>query len=51
MRRRYPRAPEGPYAPPRIPAVIESPEVAIGAIPDNQFEEARRLIRVSGSAR
>jgi len=41
----YPRDPEGNYAPPRIPAVIEPPEEAIGGISADQLEEACRLVR------
>ncbi|MGI9288014.1 MAG: biosynthetic-type acetolactate synthase large subunit [Pseudomonadales bacterium] len=47
VQQHYPRDPEGNYTPPRIPAVIEPPQAALGGIPDKQLEEACRLIRES----
>jgi acetolactate synthase-1/2/3 large subunit len=44
IQQHYPRDPEGNYVEPRIPAVIELPEPAIGGMTDNQLEEACRLI-------
>jgi len=44
IQQHYPRDPEGNYTPPRIPAVIESPEPAVGGISENQLAEAQRLI-------
>ena len=44
IQQHYPRDPEGNYTPPRIPAVIEPPEVSIGGISESQLEEACRLI-------
>ncbi|WP_206019791.1 biosynthetic-type acetolactate synthase large subunit [Pseudomaricurvus alkylphenolicus] len=44
IQQHYPRDPEGNYAPPRIPAVIEKPEPGIGGIPETQLEEACRLL-------
>jgi acetolactate synthase-1/2/3 large subunit len=44
IQQHYPRDPEGNYTPPRIPAVIESPELAVGGISENQLAEAQRLI-------
>ncbi|QIB64596.1 biosynthetic-type acetolactate synthase large subunit [Kineobactrum salinum] len=45
IQQHYPRDPEGNHVPPRIPAVVEAPEAAIGGLSGNQLEEACRLIR------
>ncbi|WP_020677625.1 biosynthetic-type acetolactate synthase large subunit [Geopsychrobacter electrodiphilus] len=45
IQQQYPRDPEGNYAPPRMPAVIEAPEAVIGGISETQLEECRRLMR------
>lgn len=44
IQQHYPRDPEGNYTPPRIPAVIETPESFIGGLSDNQLTEACHLI-------
>lgn len=44
IQQQYPRDPEGNYAPPRMPAVIEPPEKTIAEITSTQLEECRRLI-------
>ncbi len=44
IQQHYPRDPDGNYAPPRIPAVVELVEPTIGGLTDNQLEEACRLI-------
>jgi len=44
IQQHYPRDPEGNYMEPRIPAVVEMPESAIGGMTHNQLEEACRLI-------
>lgn len=44
IQQQYPRDPEGNYAPPRMPAVIEPPEKSVGGISETQLEECRRLI-------
>lgn len=45
IQQHYPRDPEGNYAPPRIPAVIETPESSVGGISETQLVECRRLIQ------
>ena len=44
IQQHYPRDADGRYAPPRIPAVIDAPEGAIGGIPDAQLRQCVRLI-------
>lgn len=44
IQQHYPRDADGRYAPPRIPAVIDAPEAAIGAIPPAQLEQCVRMI-------
>lgn len=44
IQQQYPKDPEGNYVEPRIPAVLEAPELAIGAMTEQQVEEACRLI-------
>ncbi len=44
IQQHYPLDPEGNYTPPRIPAVIEPPEHAVGGLSENQLAEALRLI-------
>ncbi len=44
IQQHYPRDPDGRYAPPRIPAVIDAPEAPIGAIPDAQLKQCVRMI-------
>lgn len=45
IQQHYPKDAEGNYTPPRIPAVIEPPETAIGGLTQNQLDEACRLLR------
>jgi acetolactate synthase-1/2/3 large subunit len=47
IQQHFPRDPEGNYAPPRMPAVIEAPEKYVGGISETQLEECRRLINES----
>jgi len=47
IQQHYPRDPDGNYAEPRIPAVVEAPEPSIGGMTENQLEEACRLINES----
>ena len=47
IQQHYPRDPDGNYTPPRIPAIIHSPEPASGPINDGQLDEMTRLIRES----
>ena len=47
IQQHYPRDPEGNYTPPRIPAVIEAPEKAIGGMTSNQLQQACRLVAES----
>ena len=44
IQQHYPRDPDGRYAPPRIPAVIDLPEAAVGAIPPAQLAQCARMI-------
>lgn len=44
IQQHYPRDPDGNYAPPRIPAIIESPEASGQGLTDNQLEQACRMI-------
>ncbi len=44
IQQHFPRDPEGRYVPPRIPAVIDSPEVVVGAIPESQLKQCLRMI-------
>jgi len=44
IQQHYPRDPEGNYAPPRMPAIIERLEDPVGGIPPDQLEEACRII-------
>ena len=44
IQQQFPRDPEGNYAPPRIPAIIEAPETLIGGLSDNQLDECCRLL-------
>lgn len=44
IQQHYPRDPEGRYAPPRVPAVIDVPEDPVGGIPTAQLEQCVRLI-------
>ncbi len=44
IQQHYPRDPEGNYVLPRIPAVIDVPEPAIGGLSANQLQECMRLI-------
>lgn len=45
IQQHYPRDPEGNYAPPRMPAVIEPLEDPVGPIHPDQLDEACRMIR------
>ncbi len=47
IQQHYPRDPEGNYAPPRIPAVIEDPETTIGGISETQLEQCRQLMHTA----
>ena len=44
IQQHYPRDPEGNYAPPRIPAIIEQAEAEIGGISESQLQQALLLI-------
>ncbi len=44
IQQHYPRDPDGNYAPPRIPAIIEAPEAPGQGLTDNQLEQACRMI-------
>ncbi|MEX2482557.1 MAG: biosynthetic-type acetolactate synthase large subunit [Gammaproteobacteria bacterium] len=44
IQQHYPRDADGRYAPPRIPAVIDPPEVPLGDIPAAQLEQCVRMI-------
>ena len=44
IQQHYPRDPEGRYLPPRIPAIIDPPEVRIGGISADQLDSCCRLI-------
>jgi acetolactate synthase-1/2/3 large subunit len=44
VQQHYPRDPDGRYAPPRIPAVIDVPEVPVGGIPESQLRQCVRMI-------
>ncbi len=45
IQQHYPRDPEGNYAPPRIPGIIEHPETPAERLTENQLGEAVRMIR------
>jgi acetolactate synthase-1/2/3 large subunit len=45
IQQHYPRDPEGNYTPPRIPAMIEAPELPISGMSDNQLAAACRLLQ------
>ncbi|MCG3177920.1 MAG: Acetolactate synthase isozyme 2 large subunit [Phycisphaerae bacterium] len=45
IQQHYPRDPEGNYAPPRMPAVIEPIEAQVGEILPDQLDECCRMIR------
>jgi acetolactate synthase-1/2/3 large subunit len=44
IQQHYPRDPDGNYAEPRMPAVIEEPEEPIGGMHEDQLQECQRLI-------
>ena len=44
IQQHYPRDPDGNYAPPRMPAVIENPEEEVAGLTENQLDECLRLI-------
>lgn len=44
IQQHFPRDPEGRYVAPRIPAVIDPPEIAAGGIPDSQLKQCVRMI-------
>jgi len=44
IQQHYPRNPEGHFVPPRIPAVIDAPEGAIGGISESQLKQCVRMI-------
>ncbi len=45
IQQHYPRDPDGRYAPPRMPAVIDPLEQPVGGIHPDQLDEACRMIR------
>lgn len=45
IQQQYPRDPDGNYVPPRLPAIIDPPEVTIGGLTTSQLDETCRLIR------
>lgn len=47
IQQHYPRDAEGNYTPPRIPAVVEPPEVAVQGMTDDQLAECVHLISES----
>lgn len=47
IQQHVPRDPEGRYVPPRIPAVIDPPEVIAGGIPEAQLKQCARMIAES----
>ncbi len=44
VQQHFPRDPEGRYAEPRIPAVIDAPEPSVGGIPESQLRQCVRMI-------
>ena len=44
IQQHYPRDPDGNYAEPRMPAVIDAPETLIGGLHEDLLQECRRLI-------
>jgi len=44
IQQHYPKNPDGNYAEPRMPAVVELPEAPIGAMHEDQLQECLRLI-------
>ena len=50
IQQHYPRDPEGNYAAPRMPAVVEMPEAAVGGMHEDQLQECLRMIAGSGAA-
>jgi len=44
IQQHYPRDPEGNYAEPRMPAVVEMPEEPIGAMHEDQLQECLRMV-------
>lgn len=44
IQQHYPRDPDGRFAPPRLPAVIDAPETAIAGIPESQLKQCVRMI-------
>ena len=44
IQQHYPRDPDGNYAEPRMPAVVETPEAIIGGMHEDQLQECRRMI-------
>ncbi|MEE4217212.1 MAG: biosynthetic-type acetolactate synthase large subunit [Xanthomonadales bacterium] len=47
IQQHYPRDPDGNYAEPRMPAVIELPEPIVGEMHPDQLEECLRLVDLS----
>jgi acetolactate synthase-1/2/3 large subunit len=47
IQQHYPRDPDGNYAPPRMPAVIEPPESPVGEIHLDRLAEVCRMIRAA----
>ena len=44
IQQHYPKDPDGNYAEPRMPAVVDLPETPIGAMSEDQLQECLRLI-------
>ena len=44
IQQQYPRDPDGNYAPPRMPAIVEPPEKTIAGISDTQLQQCQQLI-------
>ncbi len=44
IQQHVPRDPDGRYVPPRIPAVIDPPEVAVGGLSDSQLKQCVRML-------
>ena len=44
IQQHFPRDPDGRYVAPRIPAVIDPPEAAVGGIPEAQLKQCLRML-------
>ena len=47
IQQHYPRDPDGGYQPPRIPAVIDTPENIVGALTEDQLQTCCQLINTA----